>query len=112
MPKNEKIQIGRVRSLYLDFCDARPYPRRGDQVSSGKTLYFVLKARKVKRRDKSAPVRIQMLVIRELDLPDGMQGRLLQTAVRGHGHVLLFTFSWYKREKKSRTFEQYMKLDK
>jgi hypothetical protein len=105
----EQREMDRVRSLYLDFRDGGPFPRRGDAVSSGKTLYYVLSARQVKRRDPAAATRIQMKVIREQDMRAGLPERLVRSAARGHGQSLLFTFTWYKREKKRKTFEQLMR---
>ena len=101
-------QIGRVRGLYVDFSEP-PYPSRGDRVTSGKTLYYVLQARRVKRRDPAAQVRIQMRVMRHQDMPEGLNARLLRSALRNRGVSRLFSFRWYPREKKRQSFEQYMR---
>jgi hypothetical protein len=112
MADTNQPEPGRVRSLYLDFMHDGPYPRRGDRVSSGTTVYFVLRARRVKRRDPDAPVRVQMQVIRAQDSPDGILERLNRSAVRARGCTLFFTFNWHKREKKRKTFEQYLNPSK
>lgn len=102
-------QIGRVRGLYIDFQHSGPYPMRGDRLFSGKTLYFVLSARQVNRRDPNANPRIQMQVIQQQDLPEGTEARLDRYAIRHRGKPLQFDFSWYPRKKKSVSFEQYMR---
>jgi hypothetical protein len=53
-------------------------------------------------------IRIQMRVMRRQDMPEGLSGRLIRSAIRGRGVSRLFTFSWYPRKKKAVTFEQYM----
>lgn len=78
-------------------------------MDSGKTLYFVLTSRKVTRRRPNVSVHIQMRVIRSQDAPDGLAEKLYRSAVRGRGQALTFKFTWYKREKKRMTFEQYMR---
>jgi hypothetical protein len=108
MMQRDQAEIGRTRSLYLDFSHSGPYPSRGDEVNSGKTLYLVLSARKVRRRDPSAAVRIQMRVIRLQDAPEGLRDRLHCSAVRGRGQSSAFSFTWHKREKRRMTFERYM----
>ncbi len=107
--QNEQSEIGRVRSLYMDFSSSGPYPRHGDRMNSGKTLYYVLFAREVKRRSPDACVRIQMRVMRAQDMADGLEERLLRSAVREHFESLVFSFSWYSRKKKRLSFEQYMR---
>jgi len=102
-------QIGRVCGLYLDFHHGGPYPKRGDRLSSGKTTYYVLHARRVARRDPSANPRIQMKVIQLKDMPEGLSARLLRSAIRNQGGSYKFDFTWYPRKKKSVSFEQYMR---
>jgi hypothetical protein len=104
-----EAQIGRVRGLYIDFGGSGRTPLRGDRVSSGKSLYYVLHARKVRRRIQTNQERIQMCVIKRQDLPEGLSGRLIRSAIRGHGASYLFEFTWYPRKKKAQTFEQYMR---
>lgn len=109
MARSEQPEIGRVRSLYMDFPDDGPYPRRGDRITTGTTLYFVLFARKVKRRFPNACVRIQMLVIRAQDLTDGLDERLLRSAVRDHCDSRIFSFFWYPRKNKRLSFGRHMR---
>lgn len=101
-------QIGRVSGLYIDFERDDKFPRRGDRLSSGKTIYYVLHARRVKRKDPNAKPRIQMRVMQKQDMPEGLSNKLILSAIRGHGGSLLFTFYWYPRKKKTITFERYM----
>jgi hypothetical protein len=102
-------EIGRVRQMYLDFHDEGPYPRRGDEVYSGKTLYLVLTARQVKRQDPKPGVRVQMRVIRGEDTPEGLRDRLYNAALRGRGKSMQFSVNWHNRGKKRKTFEEYIK---
>lgn len=101
-------QIGRVRGLYIDFENDERLPKRGDRVSSGTTLYYVLNARRVKRRDPNAKPRVQMRVIRREDMPDGLAERLVRSAIKRHDYSCLFEFRWYPRKKKAITFEEYL----
>jgi hypothetical protein len=93
----------------MDFDSGGPYTRRGDRITTGRTLYFVLYARKIRRRDPNASKRIQMRVIRTQDMTEGLEERLLRAAVRDHQDSLIFSLSWYPRSKKTMNFEQYMK---
>lgn len=108
MTYTSQPEIDRVRSLYLDFHDEGPYPRRGDELSYGNTLYLILAARQVKRRAPNSCVRIQMRVIRAQDAPEGLMNRLYRSALRGRGMSMRFNFTWYKRVKKRKTFEEYI----
>ena len=92
----------------MDSAGSGPYPRRGDRLFTGQTLYFVLFARQVKRRDVNACPRTRMLVMRAQDLTEGLEEMLLRTAIRGHLESRLFSFFWYPRSKRRMTFEQYM----
>lgn len=79
-------------------------------MSSGKSLYWVLHSRIVKRRTSTTIPRYQMRVIKNEDIPNPpiLKGKLLQSAMRRDAS-LLFEFSWYPRKRKAVTFEQYMR---
>lgn len=108
---NAVAEIGRVRSLYLDFGHGETtFPKRGDRLSSNSSFYYVLHARRVKRRDVNAPVRVQMAVMKFIDMAAGLSARLICSAIRNRGGSLLFEFTWNPRKKKSLSFEQLMRL--
>jgi hypothetical protein len=106
---SKQPEIGRVRSLYMDCPGGGTYPRRGDRITTSTTLYFVLFARKVKRRFPNSCVRIEMLVIRAQDLTDGLDERLLRSAARDHLDSRIFSLFWYPRKKKRLSFESHMR---
>jgi hypothetical protein len=98
----------RVRSIYMDFpYGTVRFPQRGDRITTGKTLYWVLRSHRVKRKDQRAHPRISLGVITSVDIEEDFKGRLLRSAIRRDGS-LLFTLRWYPREKKKVTFEQLM----
>ena len=98
----------RVRSIYMDFANGtQRFPQRGDRITSGKTLYWVLRSHRVKRKDPLAYPRISLGVITSADIEDGLKGRLLRSAIRRDAS-LLFQIHWYPRKKKTVTFEQYL----
>ena len=91
----------RVRSIYMDFPpgDGR-FPSRGDRITTGKTLYWVLRARRVKRKKENAAQRIAMGVITSVDIEEELKGKLLRSAFRRDGSFL-FSLRWYPRKKKA-----------
>jgi hypothetical protein len=98
----------RVRSIYMDFAHGtKRFPQRGDRISTGKTLYWVLVSHRVKRKDPQARPRISLGVITSVDIEEGLKGRMLRSAIRRDAS-LLFTIRWYPRKKKTVTFEQLM----
>jgi hypothetical protein len=112
-------QVGRVRSIYIDFSSViKRLPVRGDRVSSGKSTYYVLHGRAMKTRSGALFrkriengclfVRWKMAVIKFEDMPPGLNGRLLRSAIRRLDGSRLFEFRWYPRKRKAQTFEQYM----
>jgi hypothetical protein len=111
-------QVGRVRSIYIDFSSViKRLPVRGDRVSSGKSTYYVLHGQAMKTRSgiflRKRPngcefIRWKMAVIKFEDMPPGLNGRLLRSAIRRLDGSRLFEFSWYPRKRKAQTFEQYM----
>ena len=108
MADRDMSEVGRVRSLYIDLQDEKFVPRRGDRIETSRTVYYVLYARRVRRRDPSALTRIQMNVIRAQDMPVGLRERLIQSALRGHQCSRSFPFFWYPRTKRRISFEQYI----
>ncbi len=109
MANREQSEPECVRSLYMDCDGDGPVPRRGDRIVTSKTIYFVLYARRVRRRDPNASVRVQMNVMRVQDMSEGLDDRLLRSAARDHVQSMSFSFYWYRRGKKQKTFEQYMR---
>ena len=98
----------RVRSIYMDFAQGTErFPQRGDRITTGKTLYWVMRSRRVKRKDPLARPRISLGVITSPDIEERLKGRLLRSAMR-RDMSLLFEIRWYPRKKKSVTFEQLM----
>ena len=98
----------RVRSIYMDFPHAtQRFPQRGDRITTGKTLYWVARSHRVKRKDAQAHPRISLGVITSVDIEDGLKGSLLRSAMRRDAS-LLFEIRWYPRKKKTVTFEQYL----
>ena len=98
----------RVRSIYMDFAQGTErFPQRGDRITTGKTLYWVMRSRRVKRKDPLARPRISLGVITSVDIDEGLKGRMLRSAMRRDAS-LLFEIRWYPRKKKSVTFEQLM----
>jgi hypothetical protein len=98
----------RVRSIYMDFAHGTErFPQRGDRITTGKTLYWVMRSHRVKRKDPNAHPRISLGVITSVDIEEELKGRLLRSAIRRDGS-LLFTIRWYPRKKKTVTFEQLM----
>lgn len=85
--------------MYVDILGGRTEPAPGWYLqavgSNGRrnSAYFVLTARKVKRRDPNARTRIVMDVERVECVPRGSK---------------VFEFRWYPRQQKRRTFERDM----
>lgn len=94
--------------MWIDITDGGLGPRRGDRLRSPKTLYYVLHSRKIKRRDPGACPRYQLLTVKDSEITERLRGMLNRSAAR-HGGPQRFDFTWYPREKKRMTFEQYMK---
>jgi hypothetical protein len=98
----------RVRSIYMDFPrGTQRFPQRGDRITTGKTLYWVLRSHRVKRKNPQARPRISLGVITSTDIDEGLKGRLLRSAIRRDAS-LLFEIHWYPRKRKAITFEQYL----
>jgi hypothetical protein len=93
--------------LVMDMLDGRPIPRRGDRLSSPRTLYWVMGSRQVKRRDPVAVPRARLFVAKANDIDPELKNRLLKSALR-RGSSQLFEFTFYPRKKKSVSFEQYL----
>jgi hypothetical protein len=94
--------------MYMDIFDGAAGPRRGDILASPRSRYWVLHSRRVKRHDAAAPPRYQMRVIRSEEVSEELRAKLFRSAQRRDGtHV--YTFTWYKREKKKRSFENHMR---
>ncbi len=84
-------------------------PKRGDRLRSPKTLYYVLHARKVQRRDPNAFRRYVLTVAKAEELERETRLRLIASAIRAGGSML-FEFQWHPRPKKKKTtFEQLMR---
>ena len=101
------MTTNRVRSIYMDFAPGSRTPRRGDRISSPKTLYWVMCAHQVKRKDPHARPRVSLGVITSTDIDEALNGKLLRSAIRRKASVL-FTIRWYPRKRKVLTFEQYV----
>lgn len=103
------MKLERTRGLFIDINDGGEGPRRGDVLATTRSRYWVLHSRRVKRHDAAAKPRYQMRVIRSEDITDELRAKLFRSAMRRAGGTMIFTFGWYKREKKKRTFEQHMR---
>ncbi len=100
--------MNETHSLFVDFWPADLLPRRGDRLNSPRTVYWVLHARLVKRRDPQARPRVQMVVIKDQDIGVDLVERLYRSASRRSIGSQIFTFTWYPRKRKAKTFEQFM----
>ena len=102
-------QPNRIRSIYMDFAHGtQRFPQRGDRITTGKTLYWVLRSHRVKRKDLQARPRISLGVITSIDIEEPLKARLLHSALRRDAS-LLFEIRWYPRNKKTVSFEQLMR---
>lgn len=95
--------------ITMDMLAGEAVPKRGDRLSSPKSLYYVLSARLIQRRDLQAPPRYKLWVAKADDLEQPTRFRLMWSAIRADGSSKLFEFTWYPRKKKRMTFEQLMK---
>lgn len=95
--------------ITMDMLEGEAVPKRGDRLSSPKSLYYVLSARLVQRRDPLAPPRYKLWVVKADELEQAMRFRLMWSAIRADGSSKLFEFTWYPRKKKRVTFEQLMR---
>jgi hypothetical protein len=93
----------------MDMLVGEAVPKRGDRLSSPKSLYYVLSARPIRRRDPEAPARFKLWVVKADELEQATRFRLMWSAIRADGSSKLFEFTWYPRKKKRMTFEQLMK---
>jgi hypothetical protein len=97
--------------LTMDIPADAPPPKRGDLVQSPGTLYYVLSAIQVKRRDPEAPRRYTMKVAKAGEIEPELIEALVQSADR-RGGSNRYRFVWDKREKKSKSFESLMRGDR
>lgn len=95
--------------ITMDILHGDSIPKRGDRLSSPKSLYYILSARIVQRRDSSAAPRYKLWVVRADDLKQETRFRLMWSAIRANGASTLFEFTWYPRKKKRMTFEDLMR---
>lgn len=93
--------------IMMDLQGNERAPHRGDRLRSPKSLYYVLSAVPVTRRDPQACRRYKLRVARAEDLDSKMRNALIWSACR-RGGSMLYEFTWFPRKKKSRTFEQYL----
>lgn len=93
--------------ITMDIRGPERAPHRGDRLQSPGTLYFVLSALPVVRRDTTACRRYKLRVAKAEDLDSKTRHALLWSACRRDGSML-YKFTWYPRKKKRRTFEQLM----
>lgn len=94
----------------MDMLDGAPHPRRGDRLTTTKTLYYVLAARVVKRRDPNAVVRAALTVAKADEMEPELRHALLRSAIR-RGASLLYRFKFYPRTKKKHP-EQWVASDR
>jgi hypothetical protein len=83
-------------------------PKRGDRLASPKTLYFILSATRIKRRDPSAAPKYKLRVAKAQELEMTLRQKLMWSAIRRGGSVLI-RFQWNSRKKKTRSFEDLMR---
>jgi len=93
--------------ITMDLHGSERAPHRGDRLRSPGTLYYVLSALPVVRRDPSACRRYKLHVAKAQDLESKTRRALLWSACRRDGSML-YEFTWHPRKKKRLTFEQYM----
>jgi hypothetical protein len=96
--------------IRIDMFDGAQ-PKRGDLVQTNcgnrrERTWFVIHARRVKRREESVP-RYELHIVRWYDIEPEMRMKLFRSAER-RGGQLVITFKRYPAKRKARTFEQYM----
>lgn len=96
-------------NITMDILDGDQIPKRGDRLKSPKSLYYVIHARKVQRRDLAAPPRYKLWVVNAEELKQPTRLMLLRSAMR-RDMSTLFHFTWYPRKKKRRSFEDLMRM--
>lgn len=94
--------------ITMDIYGDSRAPHRGDRLKSPKTLYYVLSALPVRRRDPNAVRQYRLRVARAQDLESPTRSALIWSACRRGGSEL-YEFEWKPRNKKKLTFEQYMR---
>lgn len=87
-------------------------PHRGDRMRTSKTLYYILSATPVKRRDPQAGPRYTITAVRAEELSSRVRSYLLRSAMRTPEGSRLIEFRWYPRKKKTTTFEQLMRTSR
>lgn len=88
-------------NIWMDVAEEGVTPKRGDRVWSARAFYFVMRARKVRRRDATACPRFSLWVERADDIEWQLRERLYRSASRAGGSFL-FRFSRYPRKKRVR----------
>jgi hypothetical protein len=99
---------------FIDFHPGDPAPKRGDLVQSNvehrgnkrERTWFVLKVRRMRRRDDSLLTRYDVFMVRWWELEPEMRMRLFRSAERAGGQRII-TFHRYPL-KRRQTFEEYM----
>ncbi len=94
--------------ITMDISGPERAPHRGDRLRSPGTLYYVLSAIAVERRDPIACRRYKLRVAKARDLDSKIRNMLLRSACRRDGSML-YEFAWHPRKKKHFTFEDYMR---
>ena len=96
--------------MWMDILDGGPGPKRGDIVQTTVRTYLVLRSRRIRRKDPSAPPRYGLWMVRWWQLEPDMRQRLGDSAARRADGQRVYYLKWYPRKKK--TFENYMKRGK
>lgn len=100
--------------FFIDILDGGPGPKRGDLVETNvgdkrQRTWFVLRARRIRRKDRSAPARYEVEMARWWELEVEMRLRLYRSAERNGGQRVIH-FTRYRRKPKRRmTFDDYMR---
>ena len=99
---------------FIDFQPGDPAPKRGDLVQSNvehrgnkrERTWFVLRVRRIRRRDGSLRPRYDVFMARWWELEPEMRMRLFRSAERAGGQRII-TFRRYPA-KPRQTFEEYI----
>lgn len=94
--------------ITMDLYDDSRAPHRGDRLRSPRTVYYVLSALPVNRRDPNACRRYRLWVEKAQELKESTRRALIRSACR-RGGSLLYRFTWTARKKKRQTFEDFMR---
>lgn len=97
--------------MFMDILDGGPPPKRGDVVQTNlgnrrERTWLVLRVRRIRRRDRTAPPRFAIWMARWWELEKEMRLRLYESAERAGGQAV-HHFTRYPAKKKRRPFNAF-----